>query len=162
MNENGWATGYQPEAIKPNIVEREGIYQLKVMSVKPGTIQPKDPSRETEKRYFQVECIINAPGQPKVSIFLTEGPNFNAHATAFFDTFSIQRGDFNSQNWVNHVGYMKIELKKKGEYTNMEPRYLLDANGFVTKPNMSAPQQAYSQPMQPSAPQGDMLGDIPF
>lgn len=56
MNENGWATGYQPEAIKPNIVEREGIYQLKVMSVKPGTIQPKDPSRETEKDTFRLNA----------------------------------------------------------------------------------------------------------
>lgn len=63
-----WVDTYQPQAIKPNIVEKEGIYQLKVVNTTTGVIQPK-AQNENPKRYFQVECIINAPGQPKISIF---------------------------------------------------------------------------------------------
>lgn len=146
-----WVNDYHEEAIKPNIVEKEGIYHLKIQDVTTDKIPAK--GNEGEKRYFKVGCIINAPGFPSVSIFLTEGKNFNAHATAFFDTFNIQSGNFNSQDWIGHVGWMQIMLKKNGEYTNMEPRYILDQNGRVQRPQMEqAPQPA----------QQDQLGDIPF
>lgn len=163
MNESGWAGGYQPEAIKPNIVEREGNYWLKIVNVTTGNIQPK-AAGDMAKRYFQIECIINAPGTPKVSIFLTEGPKFNAHATAFFDTFSIQRGDFNSNDWIGRTGMMKIELKQKGEYMNMDPRYILDENGYVILPNRGVAteqQKAGYQQSMPSGPQGNTFGAVP-
>lgn len=156
-----WVDTYQPQAIKPNIVEKEGIYQLKVVNTTTGVIQPK-AQNENPKRYFQVECIINAPGQPKISIFLTEGPKFDGTATAFFDTFGIMRNNFDMNTWHGKVGFMKIELQQKGEYLNMVPRYILDENGYVQKPS-------FTQPATPAAPEApatsgsvDQYGYIPF
>lgn len=144
-----WVNDFHEEAIKPNIVEKEGIYQLKINEVTTDKIPAK--GNEPEKKYFKADCIINAPGFPHVSVFLTEGRNFNAHATAFFDTFQIPYGDFNSQDWIGHVGWMQILLKKNGEYLNMEPRYILDDNGRVMKPAPAQP-QVQSAPQNPPSP----------
>lgn len=152
----GWVDTYHEEAITPNVVDHEGNYQLKVKQCFIDEIKPKEGTNEGSKKYFRIECIINAPGYPTVSIFLTEGPKFNQHATAFFDTFGIPHGDFNSNNWVNRVGWMRIELKRKGEYVNMEPRYILDENGHVMQPSMQ--NQVPTQP----ALREDQYGDIPF
>lgn len=158
---SGWIDDYREEAIKPNIVEHEGNYQLKVAGAKIGSFEGKNG--EASKRYYQVDCIINAPGFPHVSIFLTEGNSFNAVATAFFDTFGIAYGNFNYSSWTGHKGWMYIGLKKKGEYTNMEPRYILDDNGRVMRAveTPQTPQQAPQQPMTPSAPQMNDE-EIPF
>ena len=158
---NGWIDGYQEEAIKPNIVEREGNYQLKITGTKTGSFDGKNG--EANKRYFQVDYMINAPGYPHVSVFLTEGKNFNAVATAFFDTFGINYGNFNFNSWTGHKGWMRIELKQKGEYINMDPRYILDENGRVMRAveTQPAPLQQPTQPMAPSAPQMNDE-EIPF
>lgn len=156
---NGWIDDYHEEAIKPNIVDHEGNYQLKIAGAKTGSFEGKNG--EPAKRYFQVDCIINAPGFPHVSIFLTEGKNFNAVATAFFDTFGIQYGNFNYNTWINLKGWMRIELKQKGEYINMDPRYILDENGRVMRA-VEAPQAVPQQPMTPSAPPSFNDEAIPF
>lgn len=161
-----WVTEYTPEAIRANTVKAEGIYQLKVMNVKTGSMKPKN-GEQYGKKYFQVECIINAEGYPKVSVFLTEGPGFNGEATAFFDTFGIRRGNFNAEEWRDHIGLMFIKLETKDGYTNMRPRYNLDANGNYINPNtqQQSPAPQY-QPQNTSQPQyqqqEDSFGDIPF
>lgn len=153
---NMWCDTYAEEAIKPKRVEQEGVYQLKVAEVTTGTTKPKEGTNESPKKYFKIKCIINYPGYPDVSVFLTEGDTFNANATAFFDTFNLQKGNFNYQSWINAVGYMKIELRKKGEYVNMEPRYILGPDGRVVRQNVQAP----AQPAPTS--NVDQFGDIPF
>lgn len=157
---------YQPENIKPNIVDHEGEYNLRVENVEFGRIEAKNPG-EAEKRYYRADCIIAFNGYPHVSIFLTEGPRFSAEATAFFDTFGIPRGNWNIETWRGHEGRMKIELRKKGEYTNMVPRYLLGPDGYVQKnvPQQQMQQSYNASPMQQQnygAPDEGTLGDIPF
>lgn len=147
---------YNPQPIKASIVKAEGEYQLKIESVEYGKFT--NEKTQSEKRYFKVNCIINAEGFPKVAVFLTEGPSFDGEATAFFDTFGIPRNNWQYETWKGHTGRMFIALKQKGEYLNMIPRYLLDDAGYVRK--------AQSFSAQPTESFGggndDQLGDIPF
>lgn len=48
-------------------------------------------------------------------VFLEENPKLtNQKLTQFFDSFGINRGDFNTQNWVGKVGACRT--KEDGEY----------------------------------------------
>lgn len=154
---------YIPDAIRANIVPKEGIYLCKIAEITTGTM-------DDGKRYTQVKCLIKSEGNPMVSIFLTEGNNFNGNLTAFFDTFQIPRNEYNFDAWKDKRGYLKINLVKKGEYTNMVPRYILDENGYVKRPSANQ-QQTQRQEPQHQAPQFsgyegnnsiDDFGDIPF
>ena len=143
---------YNEEPLRANIVPKEGIYLCKISEILQGTM-------DDGKRYVQVKCLIKSEGTPIVSIFLTEGNNFNGNLTAFYDTFNIERGNMNIESWKEKRGYLKICLVKKGEYTNMVPRYILDENGYVKhqQSQQSAPAAA------PSFNNNlDQLGDIPF
>ena len=147
---SGWVDDYAAESIKANIVPCEGDYHLRIEKVETGTIEAKDG--EPAKRYFRIDCLIAAEGYPHVSIFLTEGKNFNANATAFFDTFGIQRGNWNYEEWKMLEGWMHIELKKNGQYTNMVPRYILNSDGYVDR-SIHAPKVQPQAPAQNQAPQ---------
>lgn len=129
---------YSPSCLRANVVPKEGIYLTKISDITQGTM-------DDGRRYVQVKCTINCEGNPVVSLFLTEGGNFNGNLTAFFDTFGIERGNFNFDAWINKRGYLKILLQKKGEYMNMNPRYILNEDGFVVKPN-NTQNQNYSNP----------------
>lgn len=150
-----WIDSYQPESIKPGIVKQEGDYEVMILGVKSGTIS------DSGKRFVQIMCKIRAEGEPRISLFLTEGPNFNATATAFYDTFNIQRGDQNCESWRGKRGVIHINLAKKDGYTNMIPRYILDENGYVkrTDSQTAAPIQ---QNVNYETVSMDELGDIPF
>lgn len=143
---------YVSEPLRANIVPKEGIYLCKINEIVQGTM-------DDGKRYVQVKCLIKCEGTPVVSIFLTEGNNFNGNLTAFYDTFNIERGNMSIETWKDKRGYLKICLVKKGEYTNMVPRYILDENGYVKHPQGQ-------QPIPTAAPSFndnlDQLGDIPF
>jgi len=130
---------YQPENIKPSVVKQEGEYQVKIDNVECG--QTNDGVRWT-----RIICVVLAEGAPRVSLFLTEGKNFNATATAFYDTFNIPRGDTNPASWRGKTGRIKIFLGKKNGYTEMYPRYILDENGFVVRSGQ--PQQYNAMPSQ--------------
>lgn len=153
---------YMPDALRANIVPKEGIYLCKVSDVITGTM-------DDGKRYTQVKCVINCEGNPVVSIFLTEGNNFNGNLTAFYDTFQIPRNEYNFDAWKDKRGYLRINLVKKGEYTNMVPRYILDENGFVVRPTPNKAAHA-QRPQQPQPYTGyeqmetsqDEFGDISF
>lgn len=154
---------FQPEAIRAKIVPKEGVYLCKVSEITQGNL-------EDGRRYVRVQCVVNSEGHPIVSLFLTEGESFNGNLTAFCDTFSIQRGNYDFDAWKDKRGYLKILLQKKGEYTNMVPRYILDENGYVVRPTPNlpqntgynqAPQQRHYGSMGPV--QGDEeIEDIPF
>ena len=162
-----WVNDYQPEAITPNMVEREGDYMLKIMETTTGVISAKPERNESEKRYYRVECIIGARGYPKISIFLTEGKNFNSIATAFFDTFGIAYGNWNTEQWKGLEGAMHISITEKNGRKEMFPTYIVDGNGRVVR-RMAPQSQPMSapQPMPQQVPMGngnfDQLGDIPF
>lgn len=117
---------YEKKPITPGYVEKEGVYELVIQSVREDVIQEKNT------RFLQVECQINAKNYPHVSIFLTEGDNFNGNLTAFIDTFGIN--DYRNPNtWINHSGFVFIKLGEKNGYKTMTPRYILDQQGFVTE-----------------------------
>lgn len=139
---------YNPAPLRANIVPKEGVYLCKVDEVVQGTM-------DDGKRYVQVKCLVKSEGTPVVSIFLTEGANFDGNLTAFYDTFAIPRGSMDSNEWKGKYGYLKITLVKKGEYTNMVPRYILDEYGYVKKPAGQHTQQT-ANPIQTSAGYGEM------
>lgn len=143
---------YVSEPLRANIVPKEGIYLCKINEIVQGTM-------EDGKRYVQVKCLIKSEGTPVVSIFLTEGNNFNGNLTAFYDTFNIERGNMSIETWKDKRGYLKICLVKKGEYTNMVPRYILDENGYVKHPQAQQPAPAAVPSFNDNL---DQLGDIPF
>lgn len=115
---------YKRWRIEPGVVDQEGQYLLRIVDIKQGTIE------RTNERYTQVDCEILYKNNPHVSIFLTEGRNFNGNLTAFIDTFGIQNvQDFNS--WKGKTGYVQILLRVKDGYKNMVPRWILGNDGFV-------------------------------
>ena len=164
---------YKAEAIKPRMIAKEGVYLCKVGEITPG--KTTDENGNTT-RWTRIDLIINAEGQPHTSLFLTEGKDFDAKCTAFYDTFGIPRGSCNFEEWKDRRGYMDIKLRKKDGYTNMVPYFVLDENGWVKKPQQQAQpvQQQYApQPQRPaqySQPQQQSYGgsdqgfpdDIPF
>ena len=100
---------YNAEPLRANIVPKEGIYLCKISDVVQGQM-------DDGKRYVQVKCLVKSEGTPVVSIFLTEGNNFNGNLTAFYDTFNIDRGNMYTDSWKEKRGYLKICLVKKGEW----------------------------------------------
>ena len=120
---------YSAKPIQANIVPKEGRYEIKVNEIYFN-------KKEDPKRYTRVDCIVNAPGYPHISIFLTEGPSFDAQATAFYDTFNIQRGNTDMNAWKGKKGWIDITIKTKDGYQNMIPHYILDSNGYVMQNRM--------------------------
>ena len=135
--------GYEPEPIKKRIVP-EGDYTVKVKNVTFNTMK-KDGEADTA--YIRVECVINYEGFPEVSIFITKNKSFNSVLTAFYDTFGIQRGDYNFNNWMNRCGVIRIKHKQKGEYVNMDPQFILDDAGYAHHKSENAGGNVQNQPM---------------
>ena len=153
-------SGFSRKPIQTSYVEIEGDYEVKITSFKEG--QTKD-----NKRYTQVFCVVNCKNYPTVSIFLTEGNNFDGNVTAFCDTFDIKNpNDFNS--WINKRGYVHILVNKKDGFTNNPIRWILDENGFVKEQVRNASNgtsqkiEAAQSTVQMKGPDGDIYGDIPF
>lgn len=139
---------YHEESIKPRRVPKDGDYYCMVLGVKFG-------NTKEGARYTQIICKIKSEGEPRVSIFLTEGDNFNSKATAFFDTFGIERGDDNTANWIGKRGYLHISLVQKDGYTNMQPSFILNEDGYVCQPG-------HEHDVMPEPDSDGVIGDIPF
>lgn len=163
----GYFGNYHESAIQKGYVDREGDYEVMILGTKDG----RTPDGADFK---QVICKINAPGEPRINIFLTEGRNFDGNFTAFCDTFGLPRGDMNFQSWVGKRGWIHILLQKSKDdkgFTNMVSRWLLNDQGYVDhnhivlppasqqRPSVPAPQQSYGQT---TAAQEEEWGDIPF
>lgn len=139
---------YKQESIKPRRVPHDGDYLCMVIGVKFGNT--KDGAR-----YTQITCKIKSDGEPRVSLFLTEGDNFNAKATAFYDTFGIDRGNENTKSWIGKKGYLHIALVQKDGYTNMQPSYILNEDGYVCQPG-------HEDDVTPEHGDDGIIEDIPF
>lgn len=50
----------------------------------------------------------------KIKQYIVKNEYFNRNITSFFDSFGIERGDFNMLGWVGAVGAAK--LKEDGDY----------------------------------------------
>lgn len=162
----GFFGNYHESAIQKGYVEREGDYEVMIIGIRDGVTSDN-------ARFKQVQCKINAPGEPRISIFLTEGRNFDGNFTAFCDTFGLRRGDENFQSWIGKRGWIHILLQKSKDekgFVNMVPRWLLNDQGYVDHNYTSgqqpvqntpaaAPQQSYGQT---TASQEEEWGDIPF
>lgn len=154
----GGFNNYNPKPIMPGYVDHEGDYEVMVLDLKEG--------RTPDGSYYkQVICKINYPGEPKISIFLTEGNNFDGQFTAFCDTFGLQRGDQNFGSWRGHRGFIHIMLTKKDGFVNMVPRWILDDNGYVRKGKPVTDNT--QQPADVEQPYGQITNDedwgaIPF
>lgn len=160
----GYFETFERKPIQASYVEVEGDYEVKITSYKDGTTKDN-------KRYVQVMAMVNCKNYPTVSIFLTEGSNFDGNLTAFCDTFGIVNPkDFNS--WLGKKGYVHILVSKKDGFTNNPIRWILNDQGFVqdevkraANGGMNAGQQHNAVPhpgVQVEGPDGDIYGDIPF
>lgn len=177
----GYFGDYQRQAIQPGYVDQEGDYELTIIDIKTGELTDKDTNKP--QRYTQVVCRINYKTNPQVSIFLTEGKNFDGNFTAFCDTFGIDPAGRDFAAWLNKRGFVHILLKKKDGFTNMVPRWILGDDGFVLPDVKRAANGGLAQqPLAPAAPytpavntfaaamggtvvdgpDGDKYGDIPF
>lgn len=145
---------YQVQAITPGHVEAEGDYEVMILGCEDG----KTPDNAAFKR---VVCKINYKGEPRISIFLTEGKNFNGNFTAFCDTFGLQRGDTNFSEWRGKRGWIHINLVKKDGFINMVPRWILDEKGFVKNPQQRV-QAVNIQPKQAPAANVEEWNQEPF
>ena len=142
---------YQSSNIKPAVVPKEGVYAVKITNASVGSL-------EDGKRFIRVETIVNSDGFPALSLFLTEGEKFNGVATAFFDTFNLQRNTWNFATWKGATGYVNIKLKEKNGYMNMIPSYILDENGYVVrKDSFQQQQQQQQQQYQSDSPDYDNI-----
>lgn len=163
----GYFNNYQEEAIRPGYVEREGDYEVMILGTQEGNTGDGTP-------FMRVMCKVNAPGEPPLSIFLTDGPKFNSQFTAFCDTFGLPRGNTDFASWRGKRGVVHIMLTKKDGFTNMVPRWILDDKGYVIKGgNRPAAQNYQPQPVQQNyqsqgygsttqAQEEDWGNDIPF
>lgn len=155
-------------AIQPGYVDQEGDYQVKITGYRSGEMTNKDGKLA---RYTQVTCQVNYKTRPNISIFLTEGNNFDGNFTAFCDTFGITEGQ-PSPSWIGRTGWIHIMLQKKDGFTNMIPRWLLGDDGYVKADVKAAAgyiganagyAPARPAPQTNAAPaEGDEFGDIPF
>lgn len=153
----GYFGNYHAQAIQPGYVDQEGDYEVMIIGLRDGCT----PDGAAFK---QVQCKINYKGEPRISIFLTDGKNFDGNFTAFCDTFGLARGDVNFKGWIGKRGWIHILLTKKDGFTNMVPRWILNDDGYVKCPNnQQVPavqqQQAYGQS---TSQQEEQWGDIPF
>lgn len=161
----GFFNDYQAQAITPGHVENEGDYEVMILGSEDGTT----PDGAQFKR---VVCKINYKGEPRISIFLTEGKNFNGNFTAFCDTFGLPRGDNNFDSWKGKRGWIHINLVKKDGFINMIPRWILDEKGYVRnaqnvqqvqKPVVNTqPKQGQNTDGWNQEPFSTMDEDIPF
>lgn len=167
----GFFGNYHEQPIQKGYVEKEGDYEVMILGTKDG----RTPDGAM---YKQVLCKVNAPGEPRLSIFLTDGRNFDGNFTAFCDTFGLPRGNEDFNYWVGKRGWIHILLNKKDGFTNMIPRWLLGEDGYVIRGgsqnrNSQSAQGGQGQQMtsqgqqqqgygQTTAQQEEEWGDIPF
>lgn len=159
----GYFNNYQEAAIQAGYVDHEGDYEIMILGTQEG-------STNDGTAFMRVMCKVNAPGEPPISIFLTDGKNFNGNFTAFCDTFGLPRGNTDFQSWRGKRGIVHINLVKKDGFTNMIPRWILDEHGYVVRNgHNAAPQKNYQQQPAQQQPYGsttqsqeDEWGDIPF
>lgn len=153
----GYFNNYHEAAIQPGYVDHDGDYEVMILGTEDGTTPAPDNAA-----FKRVICKINYKGEPRISIFLTDGKNFDGNFTAFCDTFGIPRGNTDFKSWVGKRGTIHIVLTKKGEFVNMVPRYILDENGYVKKSN--APKMANNQNYGATTQnqEEDWGNDIPF
>ena len=137
---------YQAEPIRAKIVPNEGIYLCKIGDITFG-------KTNDGAEYTRIDCVINSDGFPHVSIFLTDGESFNSMATAFYDTFEIQRGNQDVESWKGKHGYLDIRFKMKDGFKNMIPYFIKDSEGWVIGPDgkrkvnqVQAASQMYGMP----------------
>lgn len=50
----------------------------------------------------------------KVKAYIVKNEKFNRNMTNFFDSFGIERGDFNSLGWVGAVGAAEFDTDENG------------------------------------------------
>jgi len=147
----GYFNNYQEAAIQAGYVDHEGDYEVMILGTKDGTTGDGT-------QYKQVQCKVNAPGEPPISIFLTDGKNFNGNFTAFCDTFGLPRGNTDFASWRGKRGVIHIMLTKKDGFTNMVPRWIIDEHGYVVgRGKPVEPQQNYQAPVasvQKAGPNG--------
>lgn len=147
----GFMNEYQPDTIRMNVVPKEGRYSLRIEKVTEG--QSEKDGKTT--RYIRIECIVNSEGFPPLSLFLTEGESFNSNATAFFDTFNLNRSDFAFSHWIHARGNVDISLKKNDRgFINMIPHYIWGDDGFV-----NAQQAHFVKPEAAHIPAQQNAGD---
>jgi hypothetical protein len=49
-----------------------------------------------------------------VKVYIVKNEYFNRNMTAFFDSFGIERGNFNSLEWINALGAAEFGLDENG------------------------------------------------
>lgn len=157
---------YQRKAITPGNVDQDGDYEVTIIGTKQGELT----NDRGKQRYVQVECSVAHKNNPKISIFLTEGPSFDGNFTAFCDTFGISPNCKTFDEWKGKRGWIHIVLKQKGDFINMIPRWILGDDNYVLEDVRRAANGGTASQVQQQAAAvqntfgatDEELGDIPF
>lgn len=98
------SNGYTPEEVKRI---GTGDYRCSVVAV------DKTQTKESHLPMYVITVQING-SRAKVKYYLVENAYFNRNATSFFDSFGIERGDFNTLGWVGAIGAGKFVENERG------------------------------------------------
>lgn len=143
---NNFGYGYQP--LESNSLPA-GIYQARIT---------KCEYRDA-KGYTILDVYVDIQGHPnakpdRFSFFDRPGNNepdkqrgWDYSMTQFFDSFHINRGDFNILNWRGRNGFVRVVQRKDSNYMDMYP-YLPKENEQGGQAAQQGQQQRSQQPQQ--------------
>lgn len=100
---NKWSEGYKPE-VGPNL---EGPRRCVVVEVEETT------SKSSSLPMFVITVMPNG-SRAKVKYYIVKNEYFNRNITSFFDSFGIERGDFNYVGWVGAMGAANFGTDENG------------------------------------------------
>lgn len=94
-----------------------------------------------------VITVMPSGSKAKVKTYIVKNEHFNENMTKFFDSFDIERGDFNSLGWIGAMGAANF-----GE----------DENGYLKVKWFLSPKQAENLPeWQGELPERQTISELP-
>lgn len=132
--------GYIAEEFSNKVKLDDGNYKAKIVKTE-GVETP------TGKKYIKIEFVVNGnpnafpnifnmfdqPTEAKGTVSLDDLKHgWNKKTTAFFDSFGIERGNFDFRTWVGKEGEVTVQAQySKPEYSEIVP--------YKTKPRERKP-----------------------
>lgn len=106
-------SNWEYKAEEREIEALEGDYRMVVVGAEEGT------SKTSQKKMIVITLQPNN-SNIKIKYFAVQGTEyFNRNMTEFFDSFNIERGNFNFPTWIGAMGGAKLGADEKG-YTKIK------------------------------------------
>lgn len=139
--------GYYP--VESNQL-KEGVYKARIIGV--------GPKVKDGYEWMEVQLDISRhPGcQPNKIIMNyqpTQAPSYggtladamtswNKKMTIFFDSFGIQRGNFQTQTWIGKIGYVECKKQKNKDFMQLQAVKVAEEEGTPAPPSRTTPEQS--------------------